>query len=97
VCAVGLNWHVFGSSGCADRNDRMQHGSGLNMRALLRHAPRCYGPHQHVKCIMWPERVSRFTSMHYAVLLPGFVQVGATGAPFLIRPLLPVRPDRDVA
>lgn len=63
--SLAINWQVFGSSGFDTRPP------GLQLENFLKRAPRTWDSHRHVKCIVQPEKVSRWTNPHFCVHVAG--------------------------
>lgn len=67
--SLAINWQVFGSSGHLTRPE------GLQIENFLMRAPVAWDSHRHVKVIVRPERVSRFTNPHFCIHTAGFQSV----------------------
>lgn len=56
--AIGVNWAIYGSSGCTD------FPSGLVTESFIRRAPQDFGDNKHVKSIVRPDRVRHCLNPH---------------------------------
>lgn len=73
---LGINWHMFGSSGHQVRPP------GLQIEAFIKRAEKGHPEHRAIKSVVRPEAVDRIGSAHHAIYRPGQICVNENHVPF---------------